>query len=267
MFGMATGGAGAQLQGPPEAIEGLDLAVHADVIVEARALLDRLDARIVEVEASFAKAGQAEIDGYPNMAAFLRHRCATTLLGSRRLAKRASRIAAWPELGDAWRSGRITGAQVDLACASIPDRHVARFAQTLDQTIAVLQPLNAHATGVVLRRWAACADDLAQREAAEAGTEPADEVPERDLSASRTLDDELVVNGHFDADSAAYIDKALTAATRPDSEDERRTPTQRRADALVEICRTYLETLDNPDANRRTERLTITADVIVLYRA
>src|SRR6478609_71240 len=144
MFGMATGGAGAQLQGPPEAIEGLDLAVHADVIVEARALLDRLDARIVEVEAAFAKAGQAEIDGYPNMAAFLRHRCATTLPGSRRLAKRASRIAAWPELGEAWRTGRVTGAQVDLACAKVPDRHVERFAATVDDTIGIIGPLTAH---------------------------------------------------------------------------------------------------------------------------
>ena len=96
MFGMATGGAGAQLQGLREAIEVLDLAVHADVIVEARALADRLEAKIVEAEAAYTKAGQAEIDGYPNTAAFLRHRCATTLPGSRRMAKRASRIAAWP---------------------------------------------------------------------------------------------------------------------------------------------------------------------------
>ena len=75
------------------------------------------------------------------------------------------------------------------------------------------------------------------------------------------------MNGDIDPDAAAYIDKALTAATRADAEGERRTPTQRRADALVEICRTYLEGLDNPDANRRKERLTITADVVVLYRA
>ena len=267
MSGMAMGEAGAQLHWLGEAIEGLDLAVHADVLVEARAVLDRLEAKIVEAEAAYARAGQAEIDGYPNMAAFLRHRCATTLPGSRRMARRAARIAAWPELGDAWCSGRVTGSQVDLACASIPDRHVERFAQTLDETIAIVSPLTAHATGVVLRRWASHADDLAQREAAEAGIEPADVVPERELSASRTLDDRMVLNGEVDADSAAYIDKALTAATRPDAEGERRSPAQRRADALVEICRTYLETLDNPDANRRTERLTLTADVTVLYRA
>jgi len=267
MFGMGTGGAGAQLQRLREAIETLDLPVHADSIVEARALLDRLEATIVEAEAAFATQGHAEIDGYPNMAAFLRHRCGTTLRCSRRMARRAARIAAWPELGDAWRSGRITGAQVDLACASIPDRHLERFAHTIEDTIAIIGPLTAHATGVVLRRWSACADDLAQREAAEAGIEPAAVVPARELSASRTTADVMVLNGEIDPDGAAYIDRALMAASRDDAEGETRTPKQRRADALVEICRTYLETLDNPHANRRRERLTLTADVVVLYRA
>ena len=63
------------------------------------------------------------------------------------------------------------------------------------------------------------------------------------------------------------MEKALTAATRDDVEGERRSPTQKRADAMVEICRSYLEGLDNPGGNRRTERLTITADIVVIYRA
>src|SRR5690606_37874230 len=33
------------------------------------------------------------------------------------------------------------------------------------------------------------------------------------------------------------------------------------------ICQGYLDSLENPDGNRRTERLTLTADVTALYRA
>ena len=83
----------------------------------------------------------------------------------------------------------MTGAQVDVACASIPDRHVERFAKTLDETIAIVARLNAHATGVVLRRRGRPAPTTwPNAKPAEAGIEPVETVPERDLSASRTLD-------------------------------------------------------------------------------
>ena len=78
-----------------------------------------------------------------------------------------------------------------------------------------------------------------------------------------------MLNGHIDPDACRLHrqgpDQPPRATRRRRA--RRRTPTQRRADALVEICRTYLEGLDNPDANRRKERLTLTADVVVLYRA
>jgi hypothetical protein len=260
-------GSTGRLQLLREAIEGLSLAPDGDEIAEVRALASQLEAAIASAEAEYAATGGPEVDGYADMATFTRHRCRTTLPDSRRVARRATRMTAWPELAEAWRDGRVTAAQVDLACASIPDRHVERFARTVGDTIDAIAPLTAHQTGIVLRRWASHADDMAQREAAEAGIEAAELVPDREMSSSRTLDDELVVNGSFDAASAAVIEKALTAATRDDLPGERRTPKQRRADAFVEVCHGYLAGLASPDGNRRTERLTVSADVLVLYRA
>ena len=222
LFGMGIGRGRSTAPGAARGDRGLDLAVHADVIVEARALArPARRRRSPSAEAEYSKQGQAEIDGYPNMAAFLRHRCAITLPESRRLAKRASRIAAWPELGEAWRAGRVTGAQVDLACASIPDRHVARFAETSTRPSPSSPRLTAHATGVVLRRWASHADDARPTRSGRSRDRTGRRWSPSGISPRpRTLDDELVVNGHFDADSAAYIEKALTAATRPDAEGE-----------------------------------------------
>ena len=77
----------------------------------------------------------------------------------------------------------------------------------------------------------------------------------------------MSINGLVDSDSAVYVDKALIAAERPDSEGERRTAKQRRADALVEVCRRYLALLESPDGNRATERVTVVADITALYRA
>ena len=69
--------------------------------------------------------------------------------------------------------------QVELACAIVPDRHVDRFAENLVETIEIIAPLTAHHTGVVLRHAKATADAFADREAAEAGIESREVVPER----------------------------------------------------------------------------------------
>jgi hypothetical protein len=263
---MPTASSSPQLHVLREAIAGLDLAVIGDDIAEARELHDLLDARICAAEAAYTVAGLAEVEGFANTATFERHRCRMTLPRSRQVARRAARVVAWPELGDAWREGRLTGAQVELAASLVPERHVERFAETIDDTIAILAPLTAHQTGRVLRHWVSAADDMAVREAVEAGIEPAEVVPERELSATR-VGGELALRGFLDPDSAAPVEKALEAAARDDLPGERRTPKQRRADALVAMSQAYLDSLEGPDGNRRRERLTITADVVTLYRA
>ncbi len=248
-------------------IEATEVPVDGAAIAEARRLLDRLDSKIVEAESTYASIGQFQVEGFNSMATFERHACRVSLPESRRLARRAGRLSAWPELAEAWQAGLLTGSQVEQACAIVPNHHVERFAETMAETVELLAPLTAHQTGVVLRRAVQAADAFAEREAAEAGIEPVEKEPDRELSAVRSLDDELFVRGHLDKDSAAVVEKALVAATRDDVEGERRTPMERRADALVAVCQGYLDALENPDGNRRTERLTLSADVIVMYRA
>jgi hypothetical protein len=254
-------------EGLAGAIEAMEVPVDGAAIAEARRLLDRLDAKITEAESAYASIGRFQVEGFCDMATFERHACGVTLPEPRRVARRAARLEAWPEVAEAWRAGVLTGAQVDLACAIVPNHHVERFAENLAETVELLAPLTAHHTGIVLRRAVQAADAFAEREAAGAGIEPVERAPERELSAVRSLDDELFLRGNLDKDSAAVVEKALTAATRADAEGERRTPMEHRADALVDICQGYLDSLANPDGNRRTERLTLTADVRVLYRS
>jgi hypothetical protein len=248
-------------------IEAVDIPVHGDAIVAARALLDRLEAKVADAEAQYSKARGFEPDGFGSMAAFERHGCRQALPESRRTARRAARMAAWPEVLEAWKAGRLTSTQVELMAVKVPERHVERFAEDAVDTIRILAPLSAHRTGFKLTYWVERADAEAEREAAESGTEPAAAVPERELFASRSIGDVLFVNGTFDPDSAAVVEKALTTAGRADADGERRTPKERRADAFVEVCRGYLAALENPDGNRNTERLTIVADIVALHRA
>ncbi len=250
------------------AIEELLISPHGEAIAEARRLADHLEAKIAEAEVAYAAAGGPAVEGYADLAGFARHRCGATLTDSRRVARRAKRLRMWPCLAEAWREGRVSGTHVELLCAIVPDRHVERFMGAMPGLIDTIAALSARHAGQHLRRTVERADAFAEREAVEAGREPPiTPPPARELSASRSLDDALFLSGHVTGDDAAHVEKALVAATRPDRPGERRTPKERRADALVEVCRRYLETIDNPDAKRSTERLTICADVVTLYRA
>lgn len=63
----------------------------------------------------------------------------------------------------------------------------------------------------------------------------------RRLSASATIDGRYVINGSFDAQAGATIATALDALSWPDPPELRRTATQRRADALSELARRFLD--------------------------
>jgi hypothetical protein len=261
---MATGEAGDQLR---EAIEGLDLPVHGDVIVEARALLDRFVAKLAEAESGYCATGGWQIDGFGSMAAFARHRYGVSDAESRRIARRAERMAAWPELLETWVDGTLTGAKVDAAVALVPHRHVERFALAAEANAGIVAPLNLPDTRAALRHWVARADAADEREASEAGAEATLPERERDLFVSRTIGDIADLRGLLDPDSATVVEQALRTAETPDVEGVTRTPAQRRADALVDICRFFNDNQATGTRNRRQARLTVVADVFAMYRA
>jgi hypothetical protein len=250
-----------------EAVDDCDVAATGEAIVEARRIRDRLDALIAVAEAEFVAARGHEVEGHATYGSFLRARCGVSTSESRRIAVRAKKLRRWPEILDAWQAGEITGAQVEVMSAVVPDRHVERFSIGTTEALVWLPWVTVDDTRRKVSEWVGAADDAVQSEAAEAGAEPVEEVPQRTMAASRIIDDRLEVTGSFDKDSAHHIDTALVAATRPDEEDETRSPLQRRADAMVEICRFYVAHHQQPPNSGRPDRGVIVADVAALFRA
>ena len=261
---MDEGGRIVELEAVRAAVTALRVPSCGEAIVEARAVRDALDARIADAEAAYTRSSQFEVEGFGSMAAFLCHRCRMTDSDARRTATRARRLAVWPGYLEAWQTGTVTGAQVDATVAVVPDTHVERFAATDSDTAAILGPLDLGDTRHALRAWVERA--AAVREAAEEGIEAPAPDRHRELFLARTLGDVTDLRGLLDPDSATVVAHALTAAEKPDVDGERRTPARRRADALVDVCRFYNDHLtDGP--NRRLRRLTVIADIRVLYRA
>ena len=68
--------------------------------------------------------------------------CRYTRRGTRRA--RARRVSDWPAIAEAWQTGVLSGAQVDVVVGLVPDRHVARFGEVAGATAAILAPLGLH---------------------------------------------------------------------------------------------------------------------------
>ena len=106
---------------------------------------------------------------------------------------------------------------------------------------------------------------MAEREATEAGAEAPPAEVDRELWVSARRASVAVVKGDLDKDTAALTLHALRLAQRPDLEGEHRTPAQRRADALGELARFYLDHHTEATSTRRQERLVVTCEVVGLY--
>jgi hypothetical protein len=250
-----------------EAVDDCEVAATAEAIVEARRLLDRLQAKVAVAEVEFVAARGHEVDGHATYGSFLRARCGVSTSESRRIAGRAKKLGRWPEVLDAWQAGEVTGAKVEVMSAVVPDRHVDRFSIGTTEALVWLPWVTVDDTRRKVSEWVSAADDAVQSEAAEAGAEPVEDVPQRTMSASRIIDDRLEITGSFDKDASAAIEDALRAATRPDRDGEKRSPLQRRADAMVEICRFYVAHHQQPPNTGRPDRGVIVADIAALFRA
>jgi Domain of unknown function (DUF222)/HNH endonuclease len=88
----------------------------------------------------------------------------------------------------------------------------------------------------------------------------------RRLHASVTFMGMVRVDGDLDPESGEVLLTALRAvldaeSRAPRSEDDTRTPEQRRADALVELCRQSLDRADRPMVAGERPHVTVTVDV------
>src|SRR5690606_5058450 len=91
----------------------------ADGLVRAAACLDRLTAAFSAALAEFDRSGGAEADGGLSTVGWLRHRCAVTGRDAARLLHTARRARSLPVTAAGWRSGSLSGGQVQAIAANL----------------------------------------------------------------------------------------------------------------------------------------------------
>ena len=222
---------------------------HADG--ESLVCLVRQGARLESVTANAASAFEASgawgLDGAKNAGAWLARRCRMARAGARRLVRRGRSLRHLPVVAQAFADGEISSAHVD-AVASVR-REDTEEALARDEGLLVKQARRLpfeHFTRAVAY-WDQLADPDGTEEAAEARRGRRDVYLEPSFSGmflgKITLDP---VAGAIVAGELNRIEREFFMADRarakeetgrePTSEDLWRTPSQRRADALVEMA-------------------------------
>ena len=235
------------------AIERLEISVDGPVLVQLLALRDQLDARIVGAVGSFDAAGLWDLDAATSMTAWLRASAGMTSRAAGRLSLLARRLHWLPVTSASYRDGALSGGQVEAIVAQLDDDTVGLFAEAEAELVPYLTPLTVAGVARAMSAW--------KERAKPEPPEPAE--PERTLHLSKTLDDRYVLDGSLDPEGGATVAAALRTATTDDG-DATRTPATRRADALVDICRFFLDHQQSQTGGRHRPHVNVVVDLEAL---
>ncbi len=223
------------LEGLAAAIDDLNLPVDGRLLAEVFALADRLNAKLIAAVGEHDAAELWRNNGDTSMTAWLRHHTRQSGRQAAGCTGTARRLRALPVTAAAYQDGVLSGGQVQAIVVNLKDRTVGLFAHHEADLIPELAGLSVNETAVAMQDWARRADAVL-------GDDPEPAVPERSLHLSRILDGRRELSGSFEPEGGAIIATALRLAQTPDAVSEPvRSPAQRRADALVDLCRRFLD--------------------------
>jgi hypothetical protein len=232
------------------AIENLEIPCDGDSLAEAISLRDRLDARIVRATAEFEASGWWGADGSVSTVAWLRAHARMTKRSAQRLRTLAVRMRSLPVCAQAYSEGLLSAGQVDAIVARLNDELVEVFATQEAQLVPYLIPLTVAGVSRAMAAWL-LRNQPEPTEAAE---------PDRSLHLSRTIDDRWAVDGWLDAEGGSVVAAALRLAT-PTRSDIPRHPAAQRADALVDVCRFFLDHQQNHAGGRHRPHVNVVVEL------
>ena len=236
------------------AVAEVEVPADAAALVEAWALLDRFTAKVTMASAAFDAAQLWDLEGDTSMTAWLRARAAMTSREASGIARTGRRLAAAPLTAAAWLDGTLSSGQVRAITANVSDDTAARFAEHEVDLVPVLAPLPITDVAAAMRVWAARAEATLDR--------PEPREVERSLHVSTVLDGRRVLSGDLDAEAGDVVATALRLAeTREPEGDPARRPAHRRADALVDVCRHYLDHQRTRVAGRHRPHVNLVVDL------
>jgi Domain of unknown function (DUF222) len=233
------------------AVEDLDAtqsAALAGDLVEIRRAIDRLEAEWLRRLAVFDGRGVGE--EVLSTQCWVREQCGLTPGAARERVSVARRLRELPATSAAFRAGEISYGHVRQISAATGDvdREVAAEGEPI--LVEAARNLDPRGLGVVIAHWRNAVDPDGFLAAANEAHE------RRHFDISETFEAMTVLDGQLYGDDGAMVRTAIDAYSKA-LPDDSRTPTQRRADALVELARQVLNAGDAPSSGGERPHLNV----------
>jgi Domain of unknown function (DUF222) len=231
-----------------------------DEIVRERREVDAAEAAWLAKVADYTVSGAWAADGFLSASAALQQLCHMTRPAAAATVRLAVKIAKLPEMAAAFGAGEVSRAHVHVVARAYTRERAAE----LDQHMGTFATLARHATPDDVRDSVAYVTDAID---GDGGARTDDEIYEkRKLHSSSTMDG---VRGSWflDVEGGKIVNAALDAQMQTAHlSDERRSTGQRRADALVDICRYALAFGEHPPSATKRRRGVPNASILIDIR-
>ncbi len=214
------------------AVDPLEIPVSGAALAELAALHHRLGVRLAQAAHRFAESRDWALDAAVSAKGWLTAHAAYSDAGASRLLATGRKLANLPITTDAALDGTLGSGQLEMILGAIRNSHVEKFAEYETTLIPQIAALSASDTAMVMRHW---------KNVITSEDEPPTEPPPS-LHLNNLPDGRYALNGTLSEDAGNTVDAAIRLAVTDDVDGEpERTPAERRADALTEICQFYLD--------------------------
>ncbi len=241
-----------------ESIEHLsDHAIGRD-LVDIRRQIDRLEAEFIRRVHRFHHNHGAIAEGGVSTVSWLRATCGLTGAAAAERMRMARVLDDLPQTTESFRAGRSSFSNVALI-SRLADEVGTDATRTVEPTLVVaaekLDSGRMHRL-VAFTRYRLDADGALERDN--------HNHERRWFSCDQTYGGVFVLRGELDAEGGAIVKTALDGLSAPSGPSDKRTGSQRRADALVDIAARQLQSGDLPAVHGQRPHLTLTASLETL---
>jgi hypothetical protein len=225
-----------------------DAATRAEFLELSR-VSDRIDHRKAVLLAAIHRRGIPNGDGAASTPLWAQSHAGQRAGEARALLEAGVACASLPLTDKAWAQGEITASAARTICEGRPEGHEAAYGEVEETLVGFAAARQWRELRTTIAYAHRCADALD-------GREPDDR---NGLQISK-VGDRYALSADLDALAGETIDIAIAAATDTPTTDDERTPSKRRADALVTICRYYLDHADLPVEGGEAPHVSVVLD-------